>query len=802
MANNRFKTFIENIGQGNKKSKDSLTTRRIRIKGNPSSQDHVPIARKGRTLPDFLESIEGSSLVDVSELNQFRTMSSDREIQYKIYDEMARDTIISSALELYSDDATQYNSKGQIVWAEAEDPDISAFANRLIEILDLNNNAWSHIYTMVKYGDLYLETYRDDETDEQSILTGDLSYSDVKVHREREGSQMEEYIEAVSNPSDIFDLTSRGKTVGFIRVPTDDRDSLEPHASYQYLGDEEETVVLRPTKYIHVAMSNDVDRFPQTLKLRYVKDGTTDLDEQYTRSYVVSRGKSVLHNIYKSYKELSLMEDSLLLNRVTRSSIIRLLQIEVGDMPKGKIRELLKRFKSLIEQKNYMDKNDGTYTSMAAPGPIDNVIYVPTKDGKGAISASNLGGDVDIKSIVDIDYFKNKVYGGLKIPSAFLEGKCLHQSVVPVLLDGSTNNIKSMYEDKDAFIGRDIVTCSISGSVTSSKIVDVQRTRINANFVRVNLDNEKSFIVTPDHPVMLDNGIFLEAIYLSEGLKLMPYSTTVIDNDLITLDNETGTYLDLKTGSTIPYIVTLNEVSTAVMVTSVDVLDIIEDAYDLTVESDNHTFAIDSGLFIHNSDDGGLSAGTALTKLDSRYARTIKRIQNSYIMGITTLVNLFALDRGLDDHVNNFVIKMVSPSTIEDSERDEVMDSRMNMIGTFMDLIADENIVDNTTRKDILMYFVSNFLNEPEIAKFLAEDTTTEIQEEIPEEGSEEDGFSPSGGSFSSSGSSPPSSSGIDGPAETGDGSEGGDIPDNLGADDNGITDNTEFGNFEDEFDR
>lgn len=562
IAKKAVKAIFSESFNGKKKFKDDINDSdrlRVRIKGKPGAEDQVAIAKDGTTLPDFLNEISSSSMVDISELNSFRSMSSDREVQYRIYDEMALDTIISSALELYADDSTQYNSKGEIIWVESENTDVAAFGNRLINKLNLNENAWSHIYSLVKYGDLYLETFRDDETDDNPILTTDLPYSDIKVHKERKGTQMEEYIEAVPNPAEIFDLTKRGKTVGFIKTPTDDSDALTPHYGYQMMTEGDETVVLRPDKYVHVSLSSDVNRFPETIKLRYMNDSKDEdvnynsVDDMNVHTYTVSRGKSILHDVYKSYKELSLMEDSLLLNRVTRSSIIRLLQIEVGDMEKGQVREVLKRYKNLMEQKNYVDKIDGTYTSMASPGPIDNILYIPTKDGKGNVTASNIGGDVDVKSIVDIDYFKNKVYGGLKIPNAFLEG---------------------------------------------------------------------------------------------------------------------------------------------------------------------------------HSDDGGLSAGTALTKLDSRYARTIKRIQNAYIQGITTLINIYALDRGISDHVNNFSVKMLSPSTVEDSERDETMDSRMNMISNFMGLVDDESLFSNETRKDVLTYLVSTLLSEPDISEILENDDTAKKSDE------------------------------------------------------------------------
>ena len=50
------------------------------------------------------------------------------------------------------------------------------------------------------------------------------------------------------------------------------------------------------------------------------------------------------------------MKDSLLLNRINRSSRVRVLQVEVGDVPKNEKSLMLKRLKDKIEQKNLMDK--------------------------------------------------------------------------------------------------------------------------------------------------------------------------------------------------------------------------------------------------------------------------------------------------------------------------------------------------------------------------------------------------------------------------------------------------------------
>ena len=510
---------------------------RIRIKPNSTAEDGIQNVRSGSTLADrLIDTIESGSTMSLSELDGFRRLSSERDIQYQVYDEMREDSIISAALEMYADDATQYNRDGSIIWVDSDDSNVASFANRLIDNLNLNRDAWQHIYTLCLYGDLYLETFKDDpkeNTDDRIIKVGSNN-----VYNNPKGYILEEYIEAYDNPCELYDLIEKGKTTAYIKAPMDkDNDNEIGPMIFKDIELETRQTVFKPDKFIHISLYDGANRYPEKITIQF---GDSDLS---TKTYKVKRGKSILHDIFKIYQELKLMEDSLILNRVTRSSIIRIMQVEVGDSTKSQISNIMKRLKQMIEQKNMLDKDRGSFKSQASPGPVDNIIYVPTRNGKGSVTTNNIGGDVDVRSISDIDYFKNKLYGGLKIPKQFL--------------------------------GDDM-----------------------------------------------------------EG--------------------------------------------------------------------------------------SGLSAGTSLTKLDARYARTIKRIQNAYIQGITTLINIFALNKGFDDYVNKFTVKMVSPSTMEDQERDDQMGTRMSLIGTFIDLLGDR--YENSTIKEVFKYFVDYYLSDNELSEILEKD--------------------------------------------------------------------------------
>jgi len=125
-----------------------------------------------------------------------------------------------------------------------------------------------------------------------------------------------------------------------------------------------------------------------------------------------------LYNTFKTWRELQLLENSVLLNRITKSSIVRVIGVEVGDMPKEMVGPHLQGIKSLIEQKAAINAGNSIneYTN---PGPIENNIYVPTHEGVGAITASQIGGDVDVKSLADLDYYQDKWFGSLRVPKQY-----------------------------------------------------------------------------------------------------------------------------------------------------------------------------------------------------------------------------------------------------------------------------------------------------------------------------------------------------------------------------------------------
>ena len=362
-----------------------------------------------------------NSTIDLSGINSLSQQATTRNEMYNIYDTMCEDGQISAVIKTYAEDATQRNAEGNIVWATSNESKIAYLINYYIDSLNIDKNIYKWAYSLCKYGDLYIRLYRESEYDDAIFGKKNRNLTeDVKIKAFKKNDKYAHYVEMVTNPAEMFELTKFGKTVGFIKSPVDgvivrSQNNID-FMNYAYKFKRNDITIYPPTEFVHAAIEDNVSRYEESVNI-FLNDSDCDSDNN-AYSYTVKRGQSLLSNVYKTWRELQLLEASVLLNRVTKSSIVRLINVEVGDMPKENVAKTLMGIKQMIEQKAAINKGSGMseYTN---PGPSENNVYVPTHDGVGAISTTQIGGDVDVKSLADLEWYLNKLYGSLQVPKNF-----------------------------------------------------------------------------------------------------------------------------------------------------------------------------------------------------------------------------------------------------------------------------------------------------------------------------------------------------------------------------------------------
>ena len=380
-----------------------------------------------------------SASIDISSLNTFTQLSQNRETLYQVLDTMAQDSTVAAILEIYAEDATETNERGEIVWSESSDPNINKYITYLLKSLNVDKNMYKWVYSLCKYGDLYLKLFRhsdfEDKLFEDSTSKSTLNEKFSRIaDKEPQNEAVNEsillkaydsedrlanFIDIVPNPGEMFELTKFGKSYAYLKtnqLPTAVQQQNPVISSYYlYKMRKRDLEIYNAVSFVHATLCDDTPRMPEQVQIFY--DNDLESDNSYT--YKVNKGQSILYSSYKIWREMMLLENALLLNRLTKSSILRVIEVEVADMPKERVQPYLQRVKTLVEQKTSISDGD-RLTEYTNPGPMENNVYVPTRNGVGALNTQQIGGDINVKDIADIDYFKNKFYGSMKIPKQYL----------------------------------------------------------------------------------------------------------------------------------------------------------------------------------------------------------------------------------------------------------------------------------------------------------------------------------------------------------------------------------------------
>lgn len=410
-------------------------TFRVRVIPKSSPEDNIAVTNKRDSLPEKIdEAVDGGKRIDLSGLRDLMTLKTDRNEQYKAYEEMVADGRIGAAVEMYANDTVQYGPDGRIIWVESEEKDVAEYGNKLIEDLGIEQNIWSWAYCMWLYGDVYLELFENTSTlgNKPTLITEPVNHNaNYQKQVDIEGAYLERYIEKVPNPADIYDLQYKGKTSGYVKSREQLTPSYKNNMNIYSISSTQKVDILSPMKYVHLCLSPNITRFPEQFSI--IKEDTDKIDTnnpnvkngnaeqiQENATYTVLRGQSMLENVYSSYQSLKLKEDSILLERITKASITRIIQIELGDMPESQKDRVLRDLKEQIEQQLNMNKLTGDIQSRANASPTENIIYTTTKNGKGVINTVNIGGEVDLGNLDDVTQSENKVYGALQANKAAL----------------------------------------------------------------------------------------------------------------------------------------------------------------------------------------------------------------------------------------------------------------------------------------------------------------------------------------------------------------------------------------------
>ena len=130
-------------------------------------------------------------------------------------------------------------------------------------------------------------------------------------------------------------------------------------------------------------------------------------------------GKSMIEPARRVWKQLSLMEDAMLIHRIMRAPEKRIFSIDVGNLAPSEIDGAMQKVISQVKKVPYIDERTGDYNLRFNLNNMVEDFYLPVRGGDSGTKIDTLPG-MDFTGIEDLEYVRNKMMAALKIPKAFL----------------------------------------------------------------------------------------------------------------------------------------------------------------------------------------------------------------------------------------------------------------------------------------------------------------------------------------------------------------------------------------------
>lgn len=432
---------------------------------NNKKQENIKNEKSDFTYLD--ESAYTNSISDIKGIPMYNfinamKLSNNNEFFYGMtYDRMMDDAIISSAVDLYVDDATQVDpSTKKVCWVEVDMPDDKVESELSKGLVQELNNFLDEIQIqkmlpqiarrVIVHGDAPVKVSFVDKLEDDRLTVHKLNEAvDISGIENKHITELESHIDLSNKPVTLNEYTNslrsnkrvinkyNNKLLESINHKMNESSNLSykdvlPGRWYiEILGNGSNLCALESKGKVIALLDKDDNNNvitkdniaffmnPKSTKVTVeVGDYLASADKR--EYYTVSKGDSYLKNARIAWQVLSALEDILLLTRMTRSILYRIFSVEVANKGNKETVQILNQLKNKIKMDETVDVKQKIYNSTISQVPLGDSIFIPTRNGVGAIKVDTVGGDFNLRDAIDLDYFKDKLFAALKIPRSFL----------------------------------------------------------------------------------------------------------------------------------------------------------------------------------------------------------------------------------------------------------------------------------------------------------------------------------------------------------------------------------------------
>lgn len=284
-----------------------------------------------------------------------------RLASYYDYEAMEFTPEISSALDIYAEEATTPSEKGYTLTIYSESTRIkSVLADLFNNILDINTNLMMWVRNTCKYGDNFVYL----KIDPEKGIVGCNQLPNIELER----SEGHSYLNQLNN---------------------DDEQSHKTEFKWR-----EKELTFNSWEIAHFRLLGDDRRLPY--------------------------GTSMLEKARRIWKQLLLAEDAMLVYRTSRAPERRVFKVFVGNMDDKDVEAYIQKVANKFKRDAVVDPSNGNVDLRMNQMAVDQDYFIPVRDPAAASPIDTLPGAQNLSEIADIEYIQKKLLASLRIPKAFL----------------------------------------------------------------------------------------------------------------------------------------------------------------------------------------------------------------------------------------------------------------------------------------------------------------------------------------------------------------------------------------------
>jgi len=274
---------------------------------------------------------------------------------FRDYDAMDQDPIIASALDIYADESTLKNEFGEMLIIRSDNPRVQELLENLY--YDILNVEFT-LWPWVRNMCKYGDFFLGLEIAEGKGIVNVTPYSQYNTER------------------------------------IEGHDPTNPHmVKFRVMDDAIGKVDYDNFEIAHFRLLSDTNWLPY--------------------------GKSMIENGRRLWKQLSLMEDAMLIHRIMRAPEKRVFKIDIGNINPTEVDNYMQKIISKMKKVPFVNKDTGDYNLKYNMQNLTEDFYLPVRGGDSGTSIDNLSG-LEYTATEDIEYLKGKLFAALKIPKAYL----------------------------------------------------------------------------------------------------------------------------------------------------------------------------------------------------------------------------------------------------------------------------------------------------------------------------------------------------------------------------------------------